>query len=285
MDKIDFSDINKFVTSIGLILIGLAFVLPLFVNQNAEILLIEENLLNKSTPEAQTIIHFQQKSILNHLTLMPYLFFSFIGIGLSLVIYGLIRWNARQKVIYGIQDEEWRLKKMEGISSEQKKENISNEIGEDEPEKEKTINKYLQLEDNIYLKLASAYSVNYQVEHNVSVDRANFDVILKSKFTNKRPDIIVEIKYYTRILSPIRFQSDVRKFLLAITNYEQSLQRSRVTPVFILLLNSEKSIEQMKESDSKIKENAKNLGFNNLRILYRLASTIDELSAEQFLVE
>lgn len=285
MDKIDFSDINKFITSIGLILIGLALVLPWFVNQNADILLIEENVLNQATPVAQEIISYQQKSILDYLNLLPYLFFSLIGAGLTLVIFGLRRWNIRQRVIYGIQDEEWRLKKQEGISKEEKKENISNEIGDEQPAKEDEINQYLQVEENIYLKLARAYNVNYQVEQNIKIDRTNFDIILKSKYTNKRPDIIVEIKYYKRILSSTKFYSDVRNFLLAVSHYEQTLQRERVTPVFILILDSNEAIEKMRVMETQIREKAKNLGFKNLRLLYRISTSIETLEAEQLLVE
>ena len=71
MNKIEFSDVNRFLASLGLIAIGLAFFLPWFVNQNNSLLVLEQEKIVKLTLTAQQIIIKQQKTLLTINRILP----------------------------------------------------------------------------------------------------------------------------------------------------------------------------------------------------------------------
>ena len=286
MNKVDFSDINKFLTSLGLILIGLALFLPLYIHQNINILLIEKESLNKTTCIAKNILKNQQEYLFTLNKWLPVIMAILILGGIALIIFGLINWKARQKVIYGIQDEELRLKKSEGISKEEKKEMIGSEIkSTSELDKQKKIHQYIQIEDSIYMKLSRHYAVNYIVEQNIRIDRYNFDIILKSKYINKRSDIILEIKYYKQKTTNIQLLSATRLFLMSISHYEQALQRPQIIPILVIIFDSNEVLNELKDSKLKMKDLANNHGINNLRIIYVLKDEIDSSEPGRFIKE
>jgi hypothetical protein len=286
MNNVDFSDINKFFTSLGLILIGLALFFPWYIHQNINILLIEKESLNKTTCIAKNVLQNQQEYLFTLNKCLPFIMVILIIVGIALIIFGLINWKARQKVIYGIQDEEWRLKKSEGISKEEKKEMIGSEIkSTSELDKQKKIQQYIQIEDSIYLKLSRRYAVNYIVEQNIRIDRYNFDIILKSKYINKRSDIILEIKYFKQKITNIQLLSVTRLFLMSISHYEQALQRPQIIPILVIVFDSNEVLNELKDSKQKMKGLANNHGVNNLRIIYVLKDQIDSSEPGKFIKE
>lgn len=286
MNKVDFSDINKFFTSLGLILIGLALFLPLYIHQNINILLIEKENLDKTTCIAKNVLNNHQEYLFTLNKWLPVIMVILILGGIALIIFGLIKWKTRQKVIYGIQDEEWRLKKSEGISKEEKKEMIGSEIKSiSELDKQEEILQYIQIEDSIYVKLSRNYAVNYIVEQNIRIDRYNFDIILKSKYINKRSDIVFEIKYYKQKTTNAQLLSATRSFLMSISHYEQALQRPRVIPILVIVFDSNEVLNELKDYKQKMKGLANNNGINNLRIIYVLKDEIDSSEPEKFIKE
>ncbi len=286
MNKVDFSDINKFFTSLGLILIGLALLLPWYISKNINILLIDKENIENKTCIGKSVLNSQQEYLYKFNNWLPIIMAILIVGGIVLLIIGLIKWKKRQKVIYGIQDEEWRLKKMEGISIEEKTENIGNEIKDfSGTDKQTNIQQYIQVENSIYLKLTRKYSLNYIVEQNLKIDRYNFDIILKSKYFNKRTDLILEIKYFKRSPSSVEIFAITRLFLLSIAHYEQTLQRPKVIPILIFVLDSKEILDKSKESKQKMKDLANDHGIDNLRIIYLLKDKIESSTPENFIVE
>ena len=67
MNKLEFSDLNKFLTSVGLIFIGIAFLLPWYINQNSDLIVLEQTKIDSSTKTAQKIIDNQQ-NYLNYIS-------------------------------------------------------------------------------------------------------------------------------------------------------------------------------------------------------------------------
>src|SRR5689334_21822234 len=128
MNRIEFSDVNRFLASLGLISIGLAFFLPWFVNQNNSILLIEEIKWKQLTPNAQDIIKKQQETLLTIDNILPYVSVGLIMIGFILLVWGIIRWSKRQTVLDKIQDEELRSKEIQNLSLQEKRDLLETEI-------------------------------------------------------------------------------------------------------------------------------------------------------------
>jgi hypothetical protein len=249
MNKIEFSDINKFLTSLGLIFIGAAILLPWFINQNIDIILVENDKIEKTTSTAKTIITKQQDYLLfisNHLNCFVTIL---IGLGLFLLILGIYRWKKRQNVIDEIQNEELKSKRLLNISKDEKKEIIENEIGLSVENKSTTVQKYIDIENLVFLKLAPYYKVNYDTSQDIRIGQSNYDIILKSKYIEKREDLILEIKYFDKLPPFNRLLESINKFLLDINNYENT-QKRKVTPVILLIFSS---LDMNQAEDQKLK--------------------------------
>lgn len=132
MNKIEFSDVNRFITSLGLIFIGLAFFLPWFLIQNNSILIIEQAEINKLTPIAKKTIESQQETIFTINTIFPYISIILIISGLIFLAFGIWKWNKRQTIIDKIQDEELKAKEIQNLSLQDKRELIAVEIADNE---------------------------------------------------------------------------------------------------------------------------------------------------------
>ena len=185
MNKIEFSDINKFFTSLGLILIGLSILLPWFINQNEKILLIDKSKIDNLSPAAKEIVIKQQYYLLTLNTWLPWIILTLIVVGIVLLIYGLSKWKVRQEVIDKIQDEELKSKQQQNLSPEERKAIKENELEETKPEDiNSAVRKYISIEDRIYSKLLPYYQVNYNTSNNIRIGPYNYDIMLKSKFIN-----------------------------------------------------------------------------------------------------
>ena len=128
IEKIEFSDINKFLASLGLICIGLAFFLPWFFNHDVSILLLEKDKIEKLTPTAKIIILDQQKALMMINQTVPWVSGILILIGIVLLVYSIKLWKKRQTVLDKIQDEELKSKEFQNLSKQEKRELIENEL-------------------------------------------------------------------------------------------------------------------------------------------------------------
>ncbi len=237
MNKIEFSDINKFLTSLGLIFIGAAVLLPWFINQNIDFVVLEQDKIDKTTATAKTIIANQQDYLLfvsQHLNCIVAVL---IGLGLLFLVTGIYRWKKRQYVIDEIQNEELKSKKLLNISKEEKKEILENEIDSSIDNKSITVQKYIDIENLVFLKLAPYYKVNYETSQNIRINQFNYDIILKSKYIERREDLILEVKYFDKLPPYKRLLEAINRLLLGINNYENT-QGRKVTPVMLLIFSS-----------------------------------------------
>lgn len=224
-------------------------------------------------------------------------------IGIILMFIGLFRWNRRQRVLNGIQDEEWRLKKQQGISEAEKKDILENELKQqeedskstppqdDEPKKEhqdlKTknllIKKYLAIEDLIYFKLAQNYSVNYRPKQNIRIVNDNYDIILESKDNNKRSDLIFEVKYFGTKVSKSLYVRIMQRFLLSINEYEEVMRRKGTIPVLIFVYESEDILESNKNLANQILQFANENNIKDFRFIELLDNDLESISADKLI--
>jgi len=262
MNKIEFSDINKFLASLGLISIGLAFFLPWFINQNSSLLTLEQEKIHDLTPNAQQIIINHQENLLAINHLLPYISIGLIILGLILLIYGIVKWKKRQIVLDKIQDEELKFKETQNISSQEKREQIINELEkiesfDNEPkiksnhEMQSDVDTYIQIEDTIFLQLTQTYKSTYIPSHNIRIGDFDYDIILKSKDPSINKDKIIEIKFFKHQLTYELIKDAVTKLVFSCNHYEESFKR-RTTPILIVIYSG-------KEFDESIKQYKKRL--------------------------
>lgn len=265
MNKIEFSDVNRFLASLGLISIGLAFFLPWFINQNNTLLIIEQKKILELTPTAQLIIAKQQDTLWTVNQLLPYVSIGLIVLGLVLLICGIVNWKKRQTVLDKIQDEELKSKEISNLSSQEKRDLIESEIvkteqEEDEPkistpnsenERQADIDNYIQIENSIFLQLSTNYKTNYIASQNVRIADSNFDIILKSKDQTQYKDRIVEIKFFKKQLTYEQIKDAATKLIFACNQYETNFKR-RTYPVLIIIYTEPEYDETIKQFKKKI---------------------------------
>ena len=155
MNKLEFGDVNKFLTSLRLIFIALSFALPWFFTQQKTLLTIKESDLKSFTLQAQEVLISQQNLLLQiskHILIISILLFI---VGILVLIVGIVRWWRRQNVIDEIQDEDLVFKKMQNFSWLEKRETIEeelNNLGEEiQPLEIKTaIDNYIEIENIVF---------------------------------------------------------------------------------------------------------------------------------------
>lgn len=290
MNKIEFGDVNRFLTSLGLIFLGLAFFLPWFINQNDKLLTIEQENINKLTPTAQKIIKSQQDTLLTINDTFPYLSFGLIVIGLLLLIIGIIRWNIRQAISDRIQDEELKSKEIQNLSSQDKRELIANEIENYESESEEdaeienidqNIDNYIKIENQIYLQLNQAYKSRFTLSQNIKIGDYNYDIILKSRSLETDNDRIVEIKFHKTMLTIENLKDAATQLVLSAKNYEFTFKR-RTLPFLIIIYSENEFDLNLKDYKIKIQEYSKTLG-KTLRVKFVKESEIINIKPTDYL--
>jgi hypothetical protein len=281
MNKIEFADINKFLSSIGIIFIAAAFFLPWFINQNSSLIVIEKSKIDSSSCTGKRIIQNQQEYLLFISEHLYFIAGCLIILGLFFLFVGIYRWRERQNVIDEKQDEELKAIKQQNISKEEKQELIENEIGAGSKDKRLSVQKYIDIENLIYNKFALFYTVNYSSLQNIRIGKHIYDIILKSKFPNKREDIILDIKYFERQVNEITLLGLISKFIMSINNYEGTQQRG-ATPIFIVIIHDDLDFEKYLEIKENLIKNT-TIARPDLRIKFFKESEINSIDTPKLI--
>lgn len=268
MNKIEFSDVNRFLASLGLISIGLAFFLPWFVNQNNSLLIIEQDKIQKLTPAAQQIVTKQQNTLLTLNNVLPTVSIGLIVVGFILLIWGIIRWTKRQTVLDKIQDEELRAKEIQNLSSQEKRDLLETEIEKteedlpvktNEADRQLEIDSYIQIENSIFLQLSQNFKTNYTPSQNVRIGSFEYDIILKSKDLTQYKDRIIEIKFFKNQLTYSNIKDAATKLILACNHYEENFKR-RTFAILIIVYTEDEFDETVKKYKKDIEIYGTELG-------------------------
>lgn len=271
MNKLEFSDLNKFLTSVDLIFIGIAFLLPWYINQNSDLIVLEQTKIDSSTKTAQKIIDNQQ-NYLNYISAnLICIIITLLIVGTTLLAWGIIRWNKRQNVRDAKENEELNALKKQNITEQEKKDIIKGEIDSEiesiNTDKTRVVQNYLDIENLIYLKISNYYTVNYINRQNIKIGKFNYDIIMESKHIQKRGDLIIEIKYITNADTYSKFIDSINQFLFAVNHYESTQERS-VIPIIVFVLNEKTNESNLEPIKTKLKRYSSNIRGNlRLRII------------------
>lgn len=226
LDKVQYGDYNRFLASIGLVLIALGLLLPYFYLKENFDLLIKNEDLNALTDVARGIITTRQNYTQQLITIIPIASSLSILSGIILLIIGLRNWKRRQNIEDDktLQERDKIIAEMAKIRAETDKiikegkkiplqeviENKNKEIQKTEPdiserERKGIVSKYLLVEALVAEKFKREYSDQYNVLVNYKVNNREFDIILSAinedtkKRFNFKKDVIVEVKYTRKI--------------------------------------------------------------------------------------
>lgn len=209
MNKPEYSDLYKFIVSIGVVLIGFAFLLPwLFLREPFDILVSTENIA-KLSPTAQILISYRQNITL--WLVQNILWISAIPalLGIAFLVRGLPLWQRKQKIT-DKKDElevEKLSREVKNMSVEQVAVKIIQKTVEESQLKEgekavansqiKAVNEYIRIEKSIFEKILYCFGSG-NVRLNQQIKDSSVDLIVRVNMVDRA---IFEIKYFKRTIN------------------------------------------------------------------------------------
>lgn len=289
MEKIEYSDLNKFLVSIGVTIIIVAFLLPwLYLREPFDLTLTQEQ-FSKLTPLAKEIISTRQTFIYSSIYIIPKLTIGLIAIGLTSIIIGFRRWSknqndldSRERVITETHKINLSMLKMTGeqITEKVNKEYESqvNASTESISEKSDFIPKYLEIERKLVEKIQLYFSDNYNVLSNYRIGVFEYDIILEAKKSNKI-NYILEIKYHSKGYSKKKLQGAILQLISSTQVYSQNSGK-RAKPLLLLVVPNGLTDSEVNELHSFAQGN---LGQGKLDILSLSFDELELISKNQIL--
>jgi hypothetical protein len=292
MDKFEYSDLYKFLVSAGIVLIGLAILAPWFYLKEPFDLLVEKQKISLLTEQAQNVITNRQNLISHSYSIVPWISVGLFVIGVISIVYGLYKWFIKQADIdkrerLTTQKLENEVKNMTPKQVAEKTEKEFKEAtGKDVTSSTTTttttrgefISKYLQIEQALTSKLISLFQRQYRVLPNQRIDRFEYDLILNSVLSQDN-DIIFELKYF-----PNGFNYQViRETLMRLqmrTNVYAEKVKTNVKPVILIVVPERIYSEKLLENVKKVKDEAKYLKMETMKIELLVEERLEEKSDE-----
>lgn len=256
-NKIDFSDIYKFLTSAGLVIMAVALIIPwLYIKQN--------NGIEISTQEFESFIRssqilVQQKIIFSSVIsifIIPISMILFI-MGIFSFSYGIIKWWNKQRDFVDKMDQislDKRRVEYESLTSDEieneASEDVSNElevtttttmepVTTDDTAIEEMKNELLSIEEEIYKKIKEYNPFDYIPKANIKIDNDQIDILLESYNIRKNSDIIIDINYLQSSLNMTFIYNRWQRFMKSIENYSKKNSKRKYRAVFIVVYKND----------------------------------------------
>jgi hypothetical protein len=226
LDKIDYSDIYKFLSSIGLVLIITAVLIPIFIFQFDVVKDYRGINLQIISDIAKQSIQYQEKLVFWLIKLWWILSSACLLSGLLIFGYGIKKWSSRQKVrdkieSLGVLEKEKMLNPASQNEVEKKRKEDADEIEEDGSNDPVILQSYKTIEDNVINSL-TIKDQNIQIRSHLRLNNYIYDLVIIYKLLNqKRLHKVCEIKYYQKEIFYTYVLSGISSFLLSILNYNK----------------------------------------------------------------
>ena len=249
MEKLEYSELSKFLVSIGITLIVIAFLLPwLYLRESFDLLVTKDELL-KLTENAQTIIKTRQNFVLESINYIQFASLFLIILGLFSIVIGLWKWikkqndlDEREKIITETHKHNFKKLSQEEISEKAENEFVTLKQDEktivtDKVLKDEFIPKYLQLERGFFEKLMKFYYNDFRILSNYRINRFEYDIILQARSINQL-DYIFEIKYYPKRYSHSNLKEAILNLGKSTKSYIESTGK-KAKPILIVVVHKE----------------------------------------------
>lgn len=256
MNRLDFTDINRFLVSLGLIFYVFAFSIPwLFFKDAAgnQIKLEDFNLL---TEQSRNLIDRNLDSLLIISNLIPWIsIVLFIG-GSFCIYFGMKRWFEKQKVVDEkelieldiLRSNIPTLNKEETVEKAKQEvkldiqgvvEKVDNERIVVEPAiKNEDWMNLINIEKKIIEKIKFDNPLNYDIKSNVKIlDNVVADIVLQS-YTKDKQDRIIEVKYFQHIINFQSIAGVLQNMAFFAATYNNRFKKS-IAGLLIIVYNEE----------------------------------------------
>jgi hypothetical protein len=253
MTKLEYSDLYKFLVSLGIVLISLSLIVPwLFLRESFDALLKASD-ISDLTPTAQALLSYRQQAALWFVRNVWWISLTLAISGLLPLVMGITLWIRRQRVLD--QREEIETRKV-GLEVEKLKremesltpteiamkaiEEITEEVeAEEAPQPlaidsiKTSIQEYLRVEEIFFSRLVACYG-NERVLIQQGAKDVAYDAILKSD-NPALADVVFEVKRLTRHLGLDRVRAAAEQISHLIQSYALLTNRLTTTVVGIVL--------------------------------------------------
>ncbi|MFZ3078865.1 MAG: hypothetical protein WA109_04190 [Bellilinea sp.] len=253
MNKPEFSDLYKFIVSLGLLLIVFALLVPwLFLRESFDGI-VSASEIEKLTLTAQTLILSRQNIALWFVQNIIWISLIPAILGLISLISGIVLWRRKQILIDQkdyFETEKLRLevKKMSPeqivekaiieVSEEVQAEQIDNKPKAEISTQFSALTNHLQTEKIVIEKLANCFGIN-NVRPHLKVGNTNIDILLR---LSQKERAIVEIKSIRKPSDVARRQKEVIDTLLKIVKSYNTMATTRITyGIGLLIIKDEYS--------------------------------------------
>lgn len=260
MNKLEYSDLYKFIVSLGLILIAFAVILPwLFLRESFDSLISASDIANL-TPTAQALITYRQtvalwfvKNII-WISSIPAIF------GVLSLVGGLFLWQRKQKltdVKDELETEKLRLE-VKSMLPKQIAVKLIQEAASASTSKPnetsatngqiKVINEYIRIENMIISKLSDCFG-SANVRPNQQIKDSGIDALIRISKTERA---LLEIKYYTKPAQlSQRIKNVTQALVRAVQSYITLAPHYRVHGIGLIVLGDE-FYKSTKENSNEI---------------------------------
>lgn len=301
MEKLNYNDFNKFLVSLGVILIGLSLLIPwLFLKESYNLPTKIE--INALTEIAKNLIETKQIYLVKLTTLIPWICITFIFSGMFLVIFGLVRWYRKQLLIdkkdnldiIKLEKEIQIMTPIEIVDKAQKEtrdDSISQLLQSDEitlrkntilSQSEHPWKKYIKIERIIADKIIEFNPSNYDILPNVKVGLSEIDILFKSK-NPKYFDKIIEIKYYKSGLRRSFINMITSNLRSTIEMYNVKVRRDAIPTVLLVLRSDSEDYLKIPEVEKYIQDSGKEWGLKHLRVEFIKEEELNEYNFAKLL--
>lgn len=293
MEKIEYSDLNKFLVSVGVALMTISILLVWLFFREPFDLLIAQKTIDNLTETAQTIIKTRQGQVIHLLCIIPWLAPVLFLLGLISLIIGLTRWLKKQRLLderdeltnKKMQKELEKLSEKEVVDKAETeyKQTVNERDQPTEPKaetsaKEQFVKSYLQVEQTISDKFKLFFSDKYRVLTNYRLKHFEYDIILNAPL-KLDTDKIIEIKYYPNGVTSQYIRETLIRMEIAKGFYQETMQKS-VKPVLIIVLPENKynlfEIAKHKETTKQLKH----IKLDNLSLHFISQNKLNDLTKD-----
>ncbi|MEL1256232.1 hypothetical protein AAEO57_20795 [Flavobacterium sp. DGU38] len=294
MEKIEYSDLNKFLVSVGVALMTISILIVWLFFREPFDLLIEQKTIDNLTETAKTIIITRQGQVSLLLCIIPWVSLILFLLGLTSLIIGLIRWLKKQRLLderdeltnKKLQKELEKLSEKEVVDKAETEyeQTVDEQTQPTEPKteantKEQFIKSYLQVEQTISDKLKLFFSDKYRVLTNYRLKHFEYDIILNAPL-KLDTDKIIEIKYYPNGVNSQYIRETLIRLEIAKGFYQETMQKS-VKPILIIVLPEDKynlfEIAKLKETPKQLKH----IKLDNLSLHFISQNKLNDLTKER----
>lgn len=255
MERPDTSDLYKFFTTLGILLIVSSFFVFWTILNSYDIFLIKNEELANITLLAKENIIKRQESI-SFIYRYRFLITSIIFImGIVELFYGIKKWKRRQIIIDKTQNQEYvnlinEAKKQTDDQIDKKLRYEAIETRGEEPDYKIPVditNNYKNIEKKVFDIINEKYSNYFIIQNNVIFEDTGYDIIMIPKEKSKSENIFnIEIKYYTKDIRYAYLINGYRGYLLLVNKFNEYLKnigKKNIEYILLWIYNSNKQFD------------------------------------------